>query len=185
MSGANGSDTRASVRVIFGRVRFGGAAVATLALALLVACSGGEKPKGTFAVPTTARATSAETRRTTVAPSKLRLPAAARLFAGTASAPGQLTHYCKRETCTDQTPRPPSFVPAPSGAFVLFTIGESPVDAVANVFTRAGDAAGNVHLSPGTLMVFNHGLGKGRWLVDLVVRWKASEARWRFGLAVS
>ena len=29
------------------------------------------------------------------------------------------------------------------------------------------------------------GLSPGRYLVDLVVRWRTSEARWRFGLKVS
>lgn len=185
MSGAKGSDTRASLRVIFARVRFRIGVCATLGLAFLVACSGGEEPKGTFAVPTTARPSVGATGRATVAPGKLRLPSTARLFAGTASVAGQLTHYCKNTTCTDQSPRTPAFVKAPNGAFVLFTLGETPVDAVADVFTRNGEPAGNVRLTPGTLMVFNHGLGKGRWLVDLVVRWKASEARWRFGLTVS
>jgi hypothetical protein len=185
MSGAKASDTRASVRVILARVRFPSGVCAALALAFLVACSGGGEPKDTFAVSTTGRPTSASTARETVAAGKLKLPSAARLFAGTASAAGQLTHYCKNEKCTDQSARVPAFVTAPAGAFVLFTIGESPVHAVADVFTRTGEEAGNVQLTPGTLMVFNHSLGKGRWLVDLVVRWKASEARWRFGLTVS
>lgn len=98
---------------------------------------------------------------------------------------GQLTHYCKNTTCTDQQPRGPAFVTAPAGALVLFTIGETPVEAVADISTRSGEEAGRVRLSPGSLMVFNHGLGKGRWLVDLVVRWSSSEARWRFGLSVT
>ena len=166
-------------------MRFPGGVCAALALAFLVACSGGQEPKGTFAVQSTNRPTPASAARETVAAGKLKLPSAARLFAGTASAAGQLTHYCKNEKCTDPSPRTPAFVTAPNGAFVLFTIGETPVDAVADVFTRAGKEAGNVHLTPGTLMVFDHGLGKGRWLVDLVVRWKASEARWRFGLTVT
>lgn len=185
MSGAKGSDTRASVRVIVTRVRFVRTLVATLALACLIACSGEDEPAGTFAIPSSGAPTVAVTERATVAVGKLRPPSAARLFAGTASTTGQLTRYCKNEECAEQAPRAPAFVTAPTGAFVLFTIGESPVSAVADVFTRAGEPAGNVRLSPGTLMVFNHGLGKGRWLVDLVVRWKASEARWRFGLTVT
>lgn len=168
-----------------GRVRFPSGVCAALALAFLVSCSSGEEPAGTFAVPTTMRPSVAATSRATVAAGKLRLPSAARLFAGTASVTGQLTRYCKSETCTEQSPRAPAFVTAPNGNFVLFTIGETPVDAVADVFTRAGKPAGNVRLTPGTLMVFDHGLGEGRWLVDLVVRWRASEARWRFGLTVT
>ena len=158
---------------------------ASLALAFLTACSGGEEPAGTFAVPTTTRPAVDATSRATVAAGKLRLPSAARLFAGTASVTGQLTRYCKKDTCTEQSPRTPAFVTAPNGAFVLFTIAETPVNAVADVFTRAGKPAGNVRLTPGTLMVFDHGLGEGRWLVDLAVRWKTSEARWRFGLRVT
>jgi hypothetical protein len=167
------------------RVRRVAATCATLVLALLVACSGGEKPAGTFAVPTTARPTARPSGVTTVSPARLRLPAAARLFAGTNSAAGQLIHYCKNNLCTDQAPRAPAFVPAPQGSFCEFTLGEAPLDAVADISTRAGEKAGTVRLSPGSLMVFNHGLGPGRWLVDLVVRWRSSEARWRFGLRVT
>ena len=159
---------------------------AAFALALLVACSGGDDEKtGTFAVPTTSRPAAAPKDVKTVPPGRLRPPSAARLFAGTNSAPGQLTWYCKNTTCTEQSPRLPVFVPARSGAFVMFSIGETPVEAVADISTRAGEEAGRVRLSPGTLMVFDHDLGKGRWLVDLVVRWKTSEARWRFGLSVT
>jgi hypothetical protein len=121
---------------------------------------------------------------TTVAAGELRLPAAARLFAGTNSEAGQLTHYCKGTVCTEQAPRTPSFVPAPSEAIVVFTLGEAPLEAVADITTRSGESAGAVRLSPGTLMIFDHGLSAGRWLVDLKVRWKSSEARWRFGLKV-
>lgn len=158
---------------------------ATLALAFLAACSGEEEKTGTFAVPTTTRPIAAPTAVKTVAPGRLRPPSAARLFAGTNSVVGQLTHFCRNATCTDQPPQSPAFVNAPSGALVLFTIGETPVDAVADISTRTGEEAGRVRLSPGSLMVFNHGLGKGRWLVDLVVRWRSSEARWRFGLSVT
>jgi hypothetical protein len=159
--------------------------VAALAFALIAGCSGGEEPTGTFAVPTTSRPSAAPKSATTVAPGKLKLPAPARLFAGTRSAAGQLTHYCKDATCTDQGARPPAFVPAPSGSLVLFTLGIEPVEARAEITTTAGQRAGSVRLSAASLMVFDHGLGPGRWLVDLIVRWRASEARWRFGLTVS
>ena len=159
--------------------------VVALAVVMLAACSGGEEPTGTFAVPTNSRPSAAPRSVTTVAPGKLRPPAPARLFAGTRSAAGQLTHYCKDTTCTDQGPRLPAFVPAPSGSLVLFTLGDEPVEATAEITTTAGQRAGSVRLSPASLMVFDHGLGPGRWLVDLIVRWRASEARWRFGLTVS
>ena len=161
------------------------AALVALAFALTAACSGGEEPTGTFAVPTTSRPSVAPKSVTTVAPSKLKPPTVARLFAGTRSAAGQLTHYCKDTTCTDQRARVPAFVPAPSGSLVLFTLGIEPVEATAEITTTAGQRAGSVRLSPASLMVFDHGLGPGRWLVDLIVRWRASEARWRFGLTVS
>ncbi len=156
-----------------------------LALAFLVSCSGGDEKAGTFAVSTTTPPTTVPKSVKTVAPGRLRPPSAARLFAGTNSVAGQLTHYCKNATCADERPRTPAFVTAPAGALVLFTIGETPVSAVADISTRAGEQAGRVRLSPGSLRVFNHGLGTGRWLVDLVVRWKGSEARWRFGLSVT
>ena len=73
----------------------------------------------------------------------------------------------------------------PSGAFVLFTLGEIPQAAVAEVRVRSNEKPGTVTLSPSTTMVFNYGLGEGKYLVDLYVRWKASEARWRFGLNVT
>lgn len=156
-----------------------------LALALMTACSGGEEPAGTFAVPTTSQPSVQQKAVTTVAPGRLRLPAPARLFAGTRSAAGQLTHFCRDASCTNQAARVPAFVPAPSGSLVLFTLGDEPVEAEAEITTPAGQRAGSVRLSPASLMVFDHGLGPGRWLVDLIVRWRGSEARWRFGLTVS
>jgi hypothetical protein len=105
------------------------------------------------------------------------------MFAGTASVTGQLTRYCK-SSCMVDAPSAPTYLKAPVGAFVLFTIGETPIAAVAEVREKEGEKPGTVTLSPSTLMVFDHGLGQGRYLVDLVVKWRASEARWRFGLRV-
>ena len=119
-----------------------------------------------------------------MAAGKLKTPPPARMFAGTASVTGQLTRYCK-SSCVVSSPSAPDYLSAPSGAFVVFTLGETPQTAVAEVRATASDEPGTVKLSPSTLMVFDHGLGQGRYLVDLLVRWKASEARWRFGLRVT
>ncbi|MGH2726489.1 MAG: hypothetical protein ACRDKS_05885 [Actinomycetota bacterium] len=105
------------------------------------------------------------------------------MFAGTASVTGQLTRYCK-SSCMVDDPAAPTYLKAPTGAFVVFTLGETPVTAVAEVRVKEGEKPGIVTLGPSTLMVFNHGLGQGKYLVDLFVRWRASEARWRFGLRV-
>jgi hypothetical protein len=156
---------------------------ATLVLALAAACSG-EGKTGTFAVPTrTPASVPSQVPARTVAPGRLRPPAPARLFAGTASNLGQLTHYCKNSICEEADPQTPVFLVVPSGAsFVLFTIGETPLEARAEVRVRPSERPATVKLEPGTLMVFNHGLGEGRYLVDLFVRWRSSEARWRFGM---
>jgi len=106
------------------------------------------------------------------------------MFAGTASIVGQLTRYCKGP-CMEPAAHSPDYLSAPGGSFVVFTISEAPVEASAQVRVTSGEQPALVRLSPGSLMVFNHGLGEGRYLVDLIVRWKASEARWRFGLNVT
>lgn len=83
------------------------------------------------------------------------------------------------------SPSTPEYLNAPGGAFVVFTLGETPQTAIAEIRTTPNEKPGTVTLSPSTLMVFNHGLGEGRYLVDLFVRWKSSEARWRFGLKIT
>ena len=160
----------------------------TLAFVLLLglgACNGGGKQgaAGTFDVgsPTSAAAPS---HGATVAAGKLKAPAPARMFAGTSSVTGQLTRYCK-STCIVSDPATPTYLKVPSGAFVLFTLGEIPQAAVAEVRVRSNEKPGTVTLNPSTTMVFNYGLGEGKYLVDLYVRWKTSEARWRFGLNVT
>jgi hypothetical protein len=79
----------------------------------------------------------------------------------------------------------PQYLASPSGSFVVFTLGEVPIDAVALVRSRSSEQPATVHLTAGSLMVFNHGLSTGRYLVDLQVRWRTSDARWRFGLNVT
>lgn len=156
-------------------------------LALVVACSGSGDLGSRFDVPTpTARSTvqgSLPPRAVTAG--KLKPPTPARMFAGTASQVGQLTRYCKNATCEQSTARTPAFLSAPQGAFVLFTLGDTPLQARTEVRTGPSDAKpAIVKLEPGSLMVFNHGLVEGRYLVDLLVTWRSSEARWRFGIAV-
>lgn len=158
---------------------------AALALALVLgACNGGDEQagRGTFEVQSPNAVTSSKA-LPTVAPGKIKPPSAARMFAGTASVTGELMRYCK-SSCVVHDPSSPTYLKAPVGAFVVFTIAESPITAVAEVRVEEGEKPGIVTLSPSTLMVFNHGLGEGRYLVDLLVRWRASEARWRFGLRV-
>lgn len=149
------------------------------------ACGGGDDAPaaGTFDVGTPTGA-AAVGNRPTVAAGKLKTPPPARMFAGTASVTGQLTRYCK-SSCVVSSAAAPDYLSAPSGAFVVFTLGETPQTAVAEVRATASEDPGTVTLSPSTLMVFDHGLGQGRYLVDLLVRWKTSEARWRFGLRVT
>ena len=154
-------------------------------LVCLAACDGGAKESaaGTFDVASPNGA-AAPSPGATVAAGKLKPPAPARMFAGTSSVVGQLTRYCK-STCVVSDPETPTYLKVSSGAFVLFTLGELPQAAVAEVRVRANEKPGTVTLSPSTTMVFDYGLGKGKYLVDLHVRWKASEARWRFGLNVT
>lgn len=161
-------------------------AVTIAALALTsIACSGGnpEPAAGTFDLPTSKASGGRPTTPATVPAGRLRAPTAARMFAGTKSVVGQLTRYCKG-SCTEAAAAKLDFLSAPTGAFVLFTLGESPLEAIAEVRGRSTEKPGVVTLSPSSLMVFNHGLGQGRYLVDLLVRWRTSEARWRFGLEV-
>jgi len=161
-------------------------AAATLLLVFAGACSGGGNPGGTFAVPTRSVASTPqpETVRT-VAAGRLKPPAPARLFAGTASTLGQLIHFCKNSTCEESDPLTPAYLAVSAGtSFVLFTIGESPLEARAEVRVRPSERPSSTKLGPGSLMAFNLGLGQGRYLVDLFVRWRSSEARWRFGLNV-
>lgn len=159
--------------------------VLVVVLALAAAgCSGGDpEGSGTFDVGTPKGATSPDAGGT-VAAGKLKPPPPARMFAGTASVTGQLTRYC-RSQCMESDPEALDYLKAPSGSFVIFTLGEVPQAAVAEVRVRENEEPGTVTLSPSTTMVFDYGLGKGRYLVDLVVRWKSSEARWRFGLSVT
>ncbi|MGH2785812.1 MAG: hypothetical protein ACRDJ1_11160 [Actinomycetota bacterium] len=156
-----------------------------IVLALSAAgCSGGDKSDaGTFDVGTPTGAASAGA-PPTVAAGKLKAPPPARMFAGTRSVTGQLTRYCK-SSCVVSSPTAPDYLNAPTGAFVVFTLGETPQTAVAEIRATASEDPGTVTLNPSTLMVFDHGLGQGRYLVDLLVRWKSSEARWRFGLKVT
>ena len=159
-------------------------AAVSLALALLAACSGGGPKAGTFNVPTP-KSSAQSPRPVRQTPlGSLKPPSAARLFAGTNSVVGQLTHYCKGTTCEDASPRTPAFVKAEGRSFVVFTVGSEPLAASAEVRVRPTDKPATVALDPGSLMVFNHGLGPGRYLVDLFVRWRSSEARWRFGMTL-
>jgi hypothetical protein len=158
-----------------------------LLLVFLAACSGGDDVGARFdaASPTAKGSAPASQQPKTVTSGKLRPPAPARMFAGTPSQVGLLTHYCKNATCEEIAARTPAFLTSPQGAFVLFTIGEMPEKARAEVRTGPSDnQPAVVGLERGTLMVFNHGLPPGRYLVDLLVTWKAAEARWRFGISV-
>ena len=158
--------------------------VAVLVFVAAACGSGDEEPgAGTFDVGTPTGAASTGT-RPTVAAGKLKTPPPARMFAGTHSVTGQLMRYCK-SSCVVSPATAPDYMNAPDGAFVVFTLGETPQTAVAEVRTAASEDPGTVTLSPSTLMAFDHGLGQGRYLVDLVVRWKSSEARWRFGLRIT
>ena len=148
------------------------------------ACGGGDDTgAGTFDVDSPTGAASPGT-RPTVAAGKLKTPPPARMFAGTRSVIGQLTRYCK-SSCVVTPAAAPDYLNAPGGAFVVFTLGETPQAAVAEIRASASEKPATVSLSPSTLMVFDHGLGQGRYLVDLFVRWRSSEARWRFGLRVT
>jgi hypothetical protein len=175
---------RPILRVIVGRVRTARAATA-LALAMLAGCSGGGTKAGTFNVPTSKSSTQASPGADQTPLGKLKPPAAARLFAGTNSVVGELTHYCKASSCEDASPRTPAFVKAKDRTFVVFTVGSEPLAATAEVRVRPSEKPSTVTLEPGSLMVFNHGLGPGRYLIDLFVRWRSSEARWRFGMTIS
>ena len=72
-----------------------------------------------------------------------------------------------------------------AGQITTFAIGAAPVEAHAEVRIHPSDQPSTVDLNPGTLMVFDHNLGPGRYLVDLIVQWSSSTARWRFGLTVA
>ena len=159
----------------------------TLACAALVvcgiACSDGKAASGG---PRFEPGSSTPAARAPAQASKPKDPAPARMFAGTQSVLGQVLRYCKRSSCTDHEPRAPaSYLAAPSGTFVVFAVAEAPANAVAEVRVQTKDQPSTVTLNPSTLMVFNFGLGKGNYLVDLVAHWKDAEARWRFGLTVS
>lgn len=152
---------------------------------VLGGCNSGNKEgaSGTFEVGTP-KSTATPAQGSTVAPGKLKTPSPARMFAGTQSVTGQLTRYCK-SSCVVATATDLAYLKAPTGAFVLFTIAELPVTAVAEVRATPSEKPANVTLNPSTVMVFNHGLGQGTYLVDLFVRWRSSEARWRFGLKIT
>jgi len=107
------------------------------------------------------------------------------MFAGTASVVGQLLHYCQDSSCADLPSGSLTYLSVGGGAIVLFALGQAPLEAVAEIRTRPSEKPATVHLDPGDLMVFDHGLGSGRFLVDLVCRWRTSEARWRFGVDVA
>jgi hypothetical protein len=167
-----------------GRVRL--ARVASIALLVVgAACSGGKA--GTFAVATKSPKPSAAATQQApkVLPGRIGQPSQARLFAGTNSVPGQLLRYCKNGTCEDAFARSPQYLTARSGSFAMFSIGSAPLAATAEIRTRPSERPSTVTLSPGDLMVFQYGLGAGRYLVDLVVRWRTAEARWRFGLKLT
>jgi len=167
-----------------GRVRFARAASIAL-LALAAACSGGNA--GTFAVATKSpKPSAAATQQAAkVLTARIGRPSPARLFAGTNSVPGELLRYCKNGTCEDGFARSPRYLSARGGSFAMFSLGSAPLEAAAEVRMRPSGRPSTVSLSPGDLMVFQYGLGPGRYLVDLVVRWRTAEARWRFGLTVT
>jgi hypothetical protein len=162
-----------------------GRALSSLGLAVLIACSGGgPKAAGKFSPTPKASLQGGQAAQQTPL-GKLKPPSTARLWAGTASVVGQLTHYCKGSTCEDVGPRTPPFVKAEERTFVLFTIGSAPLSATAEIRRRASDPPSTVTLDPGSSMVFDHDLGPGRYLIDLSVRWRTSEARWRFGMTLT
>ena len=154
-------------------------------LVVSTACSGG-KP-GTFAVGKTSPKASSTAKPTQqqVPRGELGQPAPARLFSGTNSVLGQLLRYCKGSACEDASARSPAYLVAKSGRFAMFTIGSIPLQASAEVRTHPSEKPATVTLDPNDVMIFDYGLGPGRYLVDLVVRWKTAAARWRFGLKIS
>ncbi|MGH2795303.1 MAG: hypothetical protein ACRDKG_13485, partial [Actinomycetota bacterium] len=125
---------------------------AAVALALTAAACGGgdESGAGTFDVGTPAAAASAGS-RPTVAAGKVKTPSPARMFAGTRSVTGQLTRYCK-SSCVVSSPTAPDYLTAPTGAFVVFTLGETPQTAVAEIRATSSEDPGTVTLTPSTLM---------------------------------
>jgi hypothetical protein len=161
-------------------------ALPVAALSVAIACSGGGKT-GTFAVGTPSPRESSVVRQEaqSVSAGRIGAPSPARLFAGTASILGQLIRYCKESTCEKASGRSPNYLTARGGSFALFSIGTPPVEASAEVRTHPSDAPSTVKLNAGDLMVFNYGLGPGRYLIDLIVRWRGAEARWRFGLKIT
>lgn len=161
------------------------AAVAVVLALAAGACDGGGAggDAGTFDVGSP-KAGAAPSPGATVAAGKLKPPSPARMFAGASSVTGQLTRYCK-STCVVSDPAAPDYLKAPTGAFVVFTLGEVPQRAVAEIRVRSSEKPATVTLNPSTLMVFNHGLVEGKYLVDLFVTWRTSEARWRFGLTIT
>ena len=166
-------------------VRFASALL--IATLLVIAGCSGDKT-GTFALRTPAGKASARATASPKVPAprgRLSPPAPARMFAGTNSGVGDLLHYCKGSSCEDLAARSVTYVVEKAGQITDFAIGPAPVDAYAEVRTRASAQPSTVPLNAGTLMVFNHGLGPGRYLIDLVVRWPSSEARWRFGLKIA
>lgn len=159
--------------------------LAIASLLLVVACSGDKA--GTFAVKTpNGKSSSAATPNTpAVSRGHLSPPSPARLFAGTNSGVGELLHYCKGSSCEDLSARGLHYLVERSGQITTFALGPAPIEARAEVRTRPSEQPSMVTLNPGTLMVFDHGLSPGRYLIDLVVRWPTSAARWRFGLKIA
>jgi len=116
---------------------------------------------------------------------RLSPPSPARLFAGTNSGLGELLHYCKGSDCEDLSASTPAYIVERAGQITTFAIGKAPLEARAEIRTHPSEQPSAVDLNPSDLMVFNHGLGPGRYLIDLVVRWSSSSARWRFGLKIT
>ena len=154
-------------------------------LLLAVACSSGKTGHFAVASRTPKAASAAKAESQSAAPARIGVPSAARLFAGTNSVTGALLHYCKGSTCVDPSPGRLSYLVAQSGSFAMFTIGKTPVTATAEVRTRPSETPSTVALNPSDMMVFDYGLGPGRYLVDLVVHWRTEDARWRFGMTVA
>jgi hypothetical protein len=104
---------------------------------------------------------------------------------GTDSVAGVLASSCVKDRC-DRYPgaAPKRFIEAAWRGVVLFTVGEIPTRAHAELRNAKGIVVQDIPLNPGITMSFHQDVKKGTYTVTLVAKWKDREGTWLFGLKV-
>ena len=105
------------------------------------------------------------------------------LQVGTSFEPGRLSSFCDGKKCRTGALAPTTFLPAKHPLY--FIISAAPKSAVLKVSAPgAPDAATQTALRPGNTMVYDPGVGPGRYVVTLEASWGRRSGSWVFGVEI-